>query len=156
MMAALVVAILSVGSLMESLDLSLSIIAGLIIDIVCTEYGYRFGLAVFSVSGLLSLFVLPVKSPAILFLALAGWYPIVQKKINTLKPILARIVKTVIFNAVLILLLVLSFFVTGVPEVSWIYATLFVLGNACFVLYDLLLDRFFLWYLLKLRKRLKF
>lgn len=156
MMAALAVAILSVGSLVESLDLSLSILAGLVILVVSTEYGDRIGLAVFLVSGVLSLLLLPIKSPAILFLALAGWYPIVQKKINLLSPILSRVLKTLIFNFVLILLLVLSFFVTGVPEVKWVYATLFLLGNACFVLYDLLLDRVFLWYLLKLRKRLKF
>ena len=156
MMAALAVAILSVGSLFESLDLSLSILAGFVVFIVSIEYGDRIGLAVFLVSGILSLFLLPIKSPAILFLALAGWYPMVQKKINLLKPLLSRIVKTLIFNAALILLLLLSFFVSGVPEVKWIYITLFLLGNACFVLYDLILDRIFLWYLLKLRNRLKF
>lgn len=156
MMAALATAILSVGSVFESLDVSLSILSGLLILIVCTEYGDRVGFGVFLSSGLLSLFLLPIKSPAVLYLALAGWYPIVQKKINMLSPVLSRVIKTLLFNAILIALLILSFFVMGTAEAKLVYITLVLLGNALFVLYDRLLDRFFLWYLLKIRTRLKF
>ena len=154
-MAAMCVAILSVGSILESLDVSLAIIAGLVVMVIATEYGDRAGFAVFFVSGLLSL-LLPLKSPGIFFLALGGWYPIVQKKINMLKPLLARIVKILLFNGVLVFLLALSAFVTGTPEAKWVYLSLLILGNLCFFLYDLLLDRFLIWYLLKLRNRLKF
>lgn len=155
MMAAMCVAILSIGSLFESLDITLAMFAGVAVLIVATEYGDRAGFAVFAVAGLLAL-LLPVKSPAILFLALGGWYPIVQKKINMLSPVLARVVKAAIFNVVLAILILLSVFVMGVTDQKWMYAVLFVIGNLCFYLYDIMLDRVMIWYILKLRKRLKF
>lgn len=155
LMAAMCVAILSVGSLIESLDVSLAIIAGLVVMILSAEYGDKVAVSVFLVAGMISL-LLPLKSAGILFLALGGWYPIVQKKINMLKPILARIVKTLLFNGIFVLLLFLSAFVTGVKETPYLYLALLVLGNICFFLYDILLDRFLIWYILKLHNRLKF
>jgi len=152
-MAAMCVAILSVGSLFESLDVSLAILAGAVILIAETEYGPRTALAVFFVSGFLSL-LLPLKNPAFFFLALPGWYPIAQRKLNLLSPFLSRLFKTLILNFVLLFLLVLSALVTGTQEAKIIYLSLLALGNACFVLYDILLDRFLIWYLLKLRNRL--
>ncbi len=149
------VAILFIGSLFESLDVSLAILSGLVILIASNEYGDRTAFLVFLVAGAVSILLL-ANSAALLFIALGGWYPIVQKKLNMLPPVASRIVKTLIFNAVLILLFVLAYFLTGILEIKWMYFTLILLGNACFVLYDLLLDRFFIWYLLKLRNRLKF
>lgn len=155
LMAAMCVAILSIGSLFESLDITLAIFAGLVVLVIATEYGDRAGFSVYAVAGILAL-LLPVKSPAVLFLALGGWYPIVQKKINMLRPFYAFVVKALILNAVLAALLLLSALVTGIVDATWVYAVLFVIGNLCFYLYDILLDRVMLWYILKLRKRLKF
>ena len=154
-MAAMCVAILSVGSLFESLDVTLAIVAGLVVLLIDTEYGFRPGLAVFLVAGILSL-LLPIKTPAVLFLSFGGWYPLVQKKINMLPAIWALVLKLLLFNAVLAALLWLSAFVTGVKDATWVIATLFVVGNICFYMYDILLDRFMIWYILKLRSRLKF
>ena len=154
-MAAMCVAILSIGSLFESLDITLAIFAGLVVLVIATEYGDRAGFSVYAVAGILAL-LLPVKSPAVLFLALGGWYPIVQKKINMLRPFYAFLVKVLILNAVLAALLLLSALVTGIVDAAWVYAVLFAIGNLCFYLYDILLDRVMLWYILKLRKRLKF
>ncbi len=154
-MAATCVAILSIGSVFESLDVTLAVFAGLAVMVIATEYGDRAGFSVYAVAGLLAL-LLPVKSPAILFLALGGWYPVVQKKINMLRPFAAFFVKILIFNVILAALLILSAVVTGITDAKWVYATLFVIGNLCFYLYDVLLDRFMLWYVIKLRKRLKF
>ena len=155
LMAAFCVAIMSLGSLMESLDFSLSMLAGLVVMILSSEYGDRVALAVFAVGGILSL-LLPLKTPALFFLALFGWYPIAQKKIHMLPPVICRLVKTLIFNAALALFLWLSAFITGVVDGTVIYATLFVLGNICFVMYDILLDRFLIWYIVKIRPRLRF
>ena len=155
LMAALCVVILSLGSIVETLDVSLAMLAGLVVMVCATEYGDKVGFLVFAVAGILSL-LLPVKSAGICFLALGGWYPIVQKKLNMLKPFLSRFVKTLIFNVVLVLLLMLSAFVTGTTDGRLIYGALFLVGNICFMLYDILLERFSLWYLLKLRNRFKF
>lgn len=154
-MAAMCVAILSVGSLFESLDVTLAIVAGLVVLVIDTEYGLRAGLSVFAVAGLLAL-LLPIKTPAVLFLALGGWYPLVQKKINMLTPVWTFVVKFLIFNAVLGALLAFSAFVMGVTDPTWVTALLFIVGNLCFYMYDILLNRFMIWYILKLRTRLKF
>lgn len=153
LMAALCVAILAIGSIVESLDLSLAVIAGLVVMICATEYGDRVGLAVFAVSAVLSM-LLPMRSGPLCFLVLFGWYPILQKKLHQLPPVLCRVVKTLIFNAALILVLALSAFLTGL-ETKLIYGILLVLGNFMFVLYDTLLDRFLIWYILKIRPRMK-
>ncbi len=123
--------------------------------ILSSEYGDRVAAGVFVVVGLIAL-LLPIKTPAVYFLSLFGWYPIVQKKINMLPPFFAKVIKTLLFNAIMALLLFLSAFVTGTADAVWVYATLIVLANLCFVLYDILLDRFLIWYLLKLRNRLRF
>ena len=73
-----------------------------------------------------------------------------------LRPVFALILKFFILNGILAALLALSAFVTGTSEAKWMYLSLFVIGNLCFYLYDILLDRFMIWYILKLRKRLKF
>ena len=44
----------------------------------------------------------------------------------------------------------------GITEPKWMYFTLALIGNLCFYLYDILLDRFMIWYILKLRRRMKF
>ena len=156
MLSALSVVIFSLGSIIESLDISLSVIAGLVIMIVATEYGDRVGLAVFFVSGLIGFF-LPIKTPAVFYLALLGWYPLVQKKIHQLPPVLSRIVKFLLFNVILAALVFLSVAVLSTPfSLDLITVITLVLANACFVLYDTLLDRFLIWYIVKLRKRLGF
>lgn len=153
--AAMCVAIMSIGSLIQSLDVSLALLAGLVVMVIDVEYGARSALSVCLVAGLLS-FLLPEKSAGILFLALLGWYPIAQKKLNMLRPIWALVVKFLMFNVILLLLIFVSAFVTGIQDALWVNITLFVMGNICFYMYDFLLDRFFLFYLLKIRKRLKF
>ncbi len=155
MMAALCVVILALGSLVESLDISLAILAGLVVLIVATEYADRVGFSVFAVVSVLSL-LLPLKSAGILFLSFFGWYPMVQKRIQMLPPFFCRVVKFLVFNLILVLLLFLSAFVTGTVEAKLIYATTLVFANLCFYLYDLLLDRFLIWYLMKLRRHLHF
>jgi hypothetical protein len=73
-----------------------------------------------------------------------------------LPALICRLVKTLIFNAALALFLWLSAFITGVVDGITVYVILFVLGNICFVMYDVLLDRFLIWYIVKLRPRLRF
>ena len=156
MISAFIVMIFSLGSIIESLDVSFSVIAGLVVMVVATEYGDRVGLGVFAVSGIIGLF-LPVKSPAVFYLALLGWYPLIQKKIHQLPAVVARLVKLFLFNIILVALCFLSVFVLSAPiTLNFITALTFVLANACFVLYDNLLDRFLIWYIVKLRKRLGF
>lgn len=154
LMAAMCVVILSVGIWMESLDLSLAILAGLIVMIVSCEFGDPVAFSVFAVVSILSL-ILQIRLPAIYFASLFGWYPIVQKKIHLLPPWAAKVVKFLGFNLLLALYLYLSSKFTGTEEATWIYGAFWILANVCFYVYDILLDRFLIWYILKIRQRLR-
>ena len=152
---ALCIAILSLGSVVETLDLSLAVLAGMIVMIIDTEFAWRVAVCVYLVSGLLAL-LLPLKTPALFFLAFFGWYPVAKKKIELFKPFVARLVKEILFNVFVVLFLFVSAYVTGTKEAFWIYAGVFVLANAVFILYDILTDRLLLFYIMKIRKRLGF
>lgn len=152
MMAATCVAILSIGSLFPSLDLSLSLIAGLVVMIVSCEFADRMAWAVFAVSAVLA-FVLPYRYPALFYLGLFGWYPILQKKINMLPRLAATLIKFVLFNTLSVVYFVLFDGLTELRMFS-LYAATLLVANLLFYLYDLLLDRFLIWYILKIRKRM--
>lgn len=151
--SALCVAIMAIGTLVEALDLSLAILAGLVVAVISLEFRERWGWSVFAVSGLLSL-LLPGKTAGFVFLLFCGWYPMVQKRLQMLRPLWCWVLKEVIFNGVLAVYLVLSLKVLGIQEAAWITAATFVLANLLFILYDLLLDRFQIYYLVKLRDRI--
>ncbi len=151
--AALAVGIMAIGMLVEVLDISLAILAGLIVAIIAAEFGDRWGWAVYAVAGLLSL-LLPHRSPGIVFLLFAGWYPILQKKIQMLRPLWCRILKEVLFNLVLCAYLFIGIRFLGLEEAGWVTAATFVFANILFILYDVLLDRFILYYIVNLRRRL--
>ena len=155
MFSALCVAVLSLGSVVETLDLSLAILAGLVVMVINAEFSWRVASCVYLVAGLLAL-LLPAKTPALFFLAFFGWYPVAQKKIQLLSPVWARLLKEGLFNIFVVLFLAVSAFVTGTKEAFWVYAVLFVVSNIVFVIYDILLDRILLFYILKIRKRLGF
>jgi len=154
MMAALCLVVMSLGSVIESLDLSLSVLAGVFVMIVSIEYADPCAWSVWIVAGLGSL-LLPIKTPGILFLGFFGWYPICQKKFLRWKRWLATGIKFLLFDTLMIAYLWISAFITGTMEAKGIYLTLFVLANLFFYAYDLVLDRLAIWYLLKIRPRLK-
>ena len=154
MFAALCLVILSFGSLFQTLDVSLAVLAGLVILIVSIEFADPVAWSVWAVAGLVS-FLFPVKTAGILFFGFFGWYPICQKKFNMRAPVLARVYKFLVFNVLTVIYLLLSAFVTGTEESKIIYITLLVIANIFFYVYDMLLDRFMIFYLVKIRPRLR-
>lgn len=155
LMAAMCVAVLSIGSLIESLDLTLSVFAGVLVMICATEFGDRTAFSVFFVAGVISL-LLPLKTAGLFFIGFFGWYPILQKKILMLRPLISRVLRFFIFNLSFVLIFfATAFLVTGVKEVRGIHLVLLLIANLCFVIYDILLDRLLLFYILKIRKRLR-
>ena len=83
MFAALVVAILAVGSLIDVLDLTLALFAGVLVMIVDVEFSEGCAWSVFAVSAPLS-FLLPVRTAPLLFVLFFGWYPLFRKHIRKL------------------------------------------------------------------------
>lgn len=154
-MAAMCVGILSLASLLDVLDVSLAVLAGLVVCVCSVEFGDKFAWAVYLVAGLLSL-LLPQKGAGVFFLLFGGWYPIMQKKFLSLKPALSWMLRLFVFNLILFLFLFISAKLLGGEALGWIYLPLIVLANFCFVLYDILLGRVIVYYIVRLRGRLRF
>ena len=160
-LAALGIALLFIGSIIDVLDLSAAMFASILTVIPVIEYGKYWPWLTYSATAAAALLILPNKLPAIMYL-LAGYYPIIKSKLERLKKPTAWILKFLIFNFSLALTTVFcKLFLPGVdlslvPGLGgvWSYVILFATGNVMFFLYDLMLSKMILLYVLRLRKKL--
>lgn len=159
LLAALGVVLLGVGALVEVLDLSMAAIASLLVVFAVIELGGAYPYLVYGVTSLLSLLLLPAKTPALIYALFAGYYPIVKATLEKHLPRgLSLLVKLLIFNAGLALsvFLTLRFFLPeGNTAWTWQY-WLLLLGTPVFLLYDFALTRLITFYLFRLRERFRF
>ena len=84
---------------------ALPALAGLVLIAVREENGLSTALIVFAAVSLLSVFVVPIKEAALLFIAFFGYYPILQETFAKIRPkALSWVVRLVIFNAAVVAL----------------------------------------------------
>ena len=162
-LAAIGVILLYLGAMIEVLDLSVVVLASLVCVLAVLEMGGAWPWLIYATVSVLSLVLLPQKTPAVLFLLFGGCYPILKAYFERRGRVLAWTLKLLSFN----LALVLAFFIVKelflLPEgdsLAWLslplwYAILVVAGNAVFVLYDVALSRLIRGYLYRLRDRLR-
>lgn len=124
---------------------ALPAMAGLVLIAVKEENGMKTALIVFAAVSLLSLFVVPVKEAALLFVAFFGYYPIVRDSLSRLRPnFLSVIVKFAVFNAAVVVAYWVIIHVFGISEIledfgdfgKYSVLVLLALGNVFFVIYD--------------------
>lgn len=124
---------------------ALPAMAGLVLIAVKEENGMKTALIVFGAVSLLSLFVVPIKEAALLFICFFGYYPIVQDSLSRVRPkILSIFIKFVVFNVAVILAYWVIIHVFGISEVmddfgnfgKYSVLVLLGLGNVFFVIYD--------------------
>ncbi len=158
MLSALGVVLLLLGSFVEVMDIAMAALASLLCIFAVVEYGGAAPWLVYAVTGILSLILLPNKTPAAMYVVFLGYYPIIKEKLEMLKKPISWLLKELIFNASLVALLLIVKFLL-MPTVSdpwWLYAAVVVLAEAVFILYDIALTRLITFYLIKLRHRFKF
>lgn len=158
-LVALGVVLLALGAFIEVLDLSMAAIASLCVVFAVIELGGKYPYLIYCGISLLSLLLLPVKTPAIFFAFFAGYYPIVKALLERrVSRLTAWILKIMIFEAALVLLLLLSVKLFLLFEVQWQpwYWAVFPAGAAVFVLYDVALTRLITAYVYRLRHRFRF
>ncbi len=158
MLAALSVILLYLGSLVEVVDLSMAVIASLACVLAVIEYGKSAPWLVFGVTAVLSLVLLPNKSPALMYTMFFGYYPILKEKFEK-KPLVACwVLKEIVFNVALVLIFIamkmLLFLPDNIPFMLYLIAV--VLCELIFVIYDIALSRLISLYVYRLRKRFKF
>lgn len=157
-LSALGVVILFMGSVVQVLDLSMAVIASIIIIYAMIELKSYWPYLIYAVTSILSLLLLPDRFVAVVYAGFAGYYPILkfifEKKLSR---IVEWIAKLTVFNAALTLVIFISIYLLHLPadeiKFRWI---VYILGNAVFVIYDLALTNLISFYFFKLKKRLRF
>ena len=157
MLSALGVVILYAGALISVMDISVAVIASMLAVIAVIEYGRSAPWLVFGVTSVLSLLLLPQKSPAVMYALFFGYYPILKEKFEKRGKILSWVLKEASFHVAIVLmyfaLRVVAFESVDMP-VLMLVVTL-ALFEVVFPLYDVALSRVIRVYIYKLRARFK-
>ena len=160
MLAALGVVMLYAGALIEIVDISMAVIASLLCVVAVIEYGGGAPWMIYGVTSVLSLLLLPNKTPAALYAFFFGVYPILKEKFEKKPRVIAWIMKIVTFNISLIIMGAAAIYLTFSTNNSLLnpiyIGVVVVLSQAVFILYDIALTRLISFYLITLRKRFKF
>ena len=157
LLAALGVTLLYVGSLFELIDLSVVAIVSLLVVFAQLELRSPYQWMTYIATALLAVLLLQNRFAAYAYALFGGLYPILKYYFEHLPRLFAWGIKLVAFNLML----------GGVYAVSaWLFAGAFfpvgnllygmwALCNFAFVLYDLLLTRVVILYIVVLRKRIE-
>lgn len=82
LLAALSVIILLLGSLIEALDMSSAVLAGFAVLAMRIRWGRKSAIALYAVTSVLAMMLLPNKVPVILYVFYGGLYPILKAEIE--------------------------------------------------------------------------
>lgn len=150
---ALSVIVLFIGSVFQTLDLSCAAFASLIILVAFIELGKSWSLGVYAAASVISLVILPYKVAALIFVAFAGFYPILKEPLNRIKPMLlsyaARILCFNIFLAIFVYLA--KEFFSMQEEFQGFTVVICILANVTFVVFDHALEKIAVYYIQKLK-----
>ena len=157
MLAALGVVLLWLGSVVEVVDMSMAVVASLLCVFAVIEYGGSAPWLVFAVMGILSLILVPQKTPAVMYVLFFGYYPIIKEKLERFPRVLSWVWKEAVFNVALIVMLVLSrwLLMGEQAQTLWFYLAFGVLAEIVFPVYDVALTRLISLYVYKLRNRFR-
>ena len=156
-LAALSVIILYLGCAIEVLDLTMSAIVSLLVVVIVIEMGYKYAWMTYIATAILSILLLPQKSPAIFYACFMGFYPIIKSYLERINSALARwIIKLVVGNAALALMFILmSLFLPDEFEGGWLMLVTYLLGIIAFLMYDVALSKLITLYFVRIRERIK-
>lgn len=160
---ALAIVVMLMGAILPFATFSAPAIAGILIVPVAIEFGMKTGYLLYAAIGLLSIFIVPEKEMALIFIFLFGFYPLFKAKLERVVPKgLQWAAKLLLFNACIFCMygLILFLFPIGAvvaefEEMSATFVALLVLlGNLAFVIYDMALVKVIGVYCAKIRPRL--
>ena len=144
------------ASVIEMLDLTVAAIVAVFVFFAYRELPRGYAYMIYAATSLLALLLIPAKFSPMVYAVFVGWYPIAKYHLDHLPRLLSWTLKLVIFNVVLVVLLVASVALFGLPnEGTVIYLVTVAAGNLSFVLYDILLNRLFILYAARLRAKVE-
>jgi len=157
---ALSVVILLIGSFLQVADIAVSMLASAILMLALIEMGESFAVMIYLATSLLTLLFLPSKFIAAVYFVFSGLYPIIKRVFDARGRVLAFLLKLVYFNGALTLALVGARFLFPLEVDSEKFnilflAAYFAVANAAFWLFDILLKRAAMLYMVKYRHRFR-
>lgn len=159
-LTALSVVILFLGSVIETLDMSVAAIASFVTMLAVIELGAYFPFLIYAAVCVLAFLLLPNKYGVLIYCLFYGFYPMVKQKLEaSIKPrFLLLFIKLVIFAAsqTAVELLWVFLFAGGAFEASFpIIAATVALALITFVVFDFALSYLSMAYKLKWRNYIK-
>ena len=163
-LTALCTVILSLGSVIETMDLSFAAISALIVWIALLEFGGKTAWAIYFATSTVSMLFLPAKFAAVFFLGITGWYPMVKYSLSrkVKNKTVLWLCKLVIFNLAALASAAAVYFLGSFLGISLsedmtaiYYLAMLGLSNFAFIITDILMDKLVIVYIYKLRDKLK-
>lgn len=174
LLSALGVALLFLGSIIQTLDLSMAAMASFFCLFAVLEFRGVYPWLVFAVTGILAVVLMPYSMGGWFYLLFFGFYPIFKNFVERFKKPISWTLKLLLFNVALFLGTAVAFyllvgdttdknlidafsFIFGVEELGPIVtAGVYLLANVTFVVYDIALSKLIILYYFKIRKKFKF
>ena len=172
-LSAMGIALLFVGSFIETLDLTMAALASFFCIFAVIELGGVYPWLIFSVTGVLSVVLMPYSMTGWFYLLFFGYYPILKEKLERLKKPISWTLKVLILNFALAISVIAAYFLffgqTGTGNLLDAFTLVFgesdagvsmaiavwALANVTFIIYDIALTKLITLYLLKLRDKFK-
>lgn len=142
---------------------ALPAMAGIVLIAVVIENGSKTALLVYTAVSLLSLFIVPDKEAALMFIAFFGYYPIIKAFLERIRPkLLEYIAKFSIFNIAILLAYSLIVYIFNVPDIleelgslgKYSAYILLFMGNIVFIIYDFALTNIIAIYIRWFRRKI--
>ena len=147
---------LFVGSVFQTLDLSAAAIGSIVVLIAFIELGKSWAFGVYIAAAVISLLLLPYKTPAAVFALFAGFYPILKEPLNRINPKwLSYSARILCFNALLSVLIFAGKALLNIQdEFIDFNAVIYILSNIVFLVYDIALERISVTYVTRIKPRI--
>ncbi len=171
LLSALAVVVLTLGGIIEIMDITLTMVASFIILLIFWCYGKGYALMAYAVTGILSLILMPQSFAPWMFLGLFGYYPTLKNSLDKLPKPVRLLLKALLITVVLALYLVIFYLITmqssgtiedllvkcfGEPgEPAWLGWVVMGLTYVMFFCYDILIDRLLVIYRFKWQARIE-
>ena len=153
-LSALAVAIMYIGAMLEVFELSAAALASICVLLVLTELGMKYAFLTYACIGVLSMLLLPMKYPAIMFVGFLGFYPMAKSFFERkFRGWLCMVLKIALLNVCTFAMLLVVRYVMTVA--LWFEIMVLVIANIVFVVYDYALTQLLRTYVFVWRKKFK-
>ena len=157
--ASLSLVLMLLSTVIPNLTYVLPAMAGIVLMIMVIEIGRKWALTAYIVIAILSMFILPDKETALVYVGFFGYYPIIKSLLEQkLNKILSLVIKLLIFNISVVGVYCIVIFVFKIPVdgldifKQYTIPILLAAANLVFLLFDFSLSRLVMLYLLRFRK----